>query len=97
MKKTAIIILIFWVSQNIGFTQNLGGYLQMAGENNPELKAYFSDYLAALERVPQVGSLPDPELSMGIFLKPMERYMGNQQADIQLMNILKFYKLFISR
>src|SRR5690606_1519317 len=69
------------------YAQNLEAYLQMAGENNPELKAYFSDYLAALERVPQLGALPDPELSMGIFLKPMERYMGNQQADIQLMQM----------
>ena len=73
------------------YAQNLEAYLQMAGENNPELKAYFSDYLAALERVPQLGALPDPELSMGIFLKPMERYMGNQQADIQLMQMFPWF------
>ena len=91
MKRTAIIILILLGSQNLSFAQSLEGYLQMAGENNPELKAYFSDYLAALERVPQVGSLPDPELSMGIFLKPMERYMGNQQADIQLMQMFPWF------
>lgn len=73
------------------YAQNLDDYLHIAGENNTELKAYFSDYLAALERVPQVGSLPDPELSMGIFLKPMERYMGNQQADIQLMQMFPWF------
>ena len=73
------------------YAQNLEAYLQIAGENNPELKAYFNDYLAALERVPQLGALPDPELSMGIFLKPMERYMGNQQADIQLMQMFPWF------
>src|SRR5690606_22086402 len=91
MKKTAIVILILLGWQNTGFTQSLEGYLQMAGENNPELKAYFNDYLSSLERVPQVGSLSDPELSMGIFLKPMERYMGNQQADIQLMQMFPWF------
>ena len=91
MKKTAIVILILLGSQTIGFGQNLDEYLQLAGENNPELKAYFSDYLAALELVPQVGALPDPELTMGIFLRPMERYMGNQQADIQLMQMFPWF------
>lgn len=63
----------------------------MAGENNPQVKASFHDYLAALEKVPQVGSLPNPELSIGIFLKPMERFMGNQQADVQLMQMFPWF------
>lgn len=71
--------------------QSLEEYLRMAAENNPEVKAYFNDYLAAMEKIPQVGSLPDPELTLGIFLMPMERFMGNQRADIQLMQMFPWF------
>ncbi|MDN4167057.1 TolC family protein [Cytophagales bacterium LB-30] len=91
MKKIAIIILLLLGVQTIGFSQSLEESLEIAGENNPELKAYFNDYLAALEKVPQVGALPDPELSMGFFIRPMERFMGNQQADIQLMQMFPWF------
>ncbi|MEQ6122247.1 TolC family protein [Reichenbachiella sp. MALMAid0571] len=91
MKKIAIIILLLLGIQNIGFSQSLEESLEIAAENNPELKAYFNDYLAALEQVPQVGTLPDPELSIGFFIQPMERFMGNQQADIQLMQMFPWF------
>lgn len=91
MKKIAIIILLFSGIQTIGFSQSLGEYLTIAAENNPELKAYFNEYLAAMEKVPQVGALPDPELSMGFFIQPMERFMGNQRADIQLMQMFPWF------
>lgn len=91
MKKIAIIILLFSGIQTIGFSQSLGEYLTIAAENNPELKAYFNEYLAAMEKVPQVGALPDPELSMGFFIQPMKRFMGNQRADIQLMQMFPWF------
>ncbi len=91
MKKIAIIFLLFLVVRSTSFSQSLDEYLKIATENNPELKAYFNEYLAALEKVPQVGALPDPELSMGFFIQPMERFMGNQQADIQLMQMFPWF------
>jgi outer membrane protein TolC len=91
MKKIAIITLVLLTSQITGFPQSLNGYLRIAAENNPELKAYFNEYLASLEKVPQAGSLPDPELSVGFFLSPMERFMGTQQADIQLMQMFPWF------
>lgn len=91
MKKTAIIFLLFLGVQSTSFSQSLDEYLKVAAENNPELKAYFNEYLASLEKVPQVGALPDPELTMGFFFQPMERFMGNQQADIQLMQMFPWF------
>lgn len=91
MKKIAIIILSLLVIQGMGYSQGLEEYLKTAAENNPELKAYFNEYLAAMEKVPQVGALPDPELNMGFFIQPMERLMGNQQADIQLMQMFPWF------
>ena len=70
--------------------QSLDEYLIQAAENNPGLKASYARYEATLERTKQPG-LPDPELRIGLFLKPMERYMGNQQADIQLMQMFPWF------
>ncbi|AFL83915.1 outer membrane protein [Belliella baltica DSM 15883] len=91
MRKLVIIALFCLGVQVPGLSQSLEEYLRIAAENNPELKAYFNEYLAAMEKVPQVGALPDPELSMGIFIQPMERFMGNQQADIQLMQTFPWF------
>jgi hypothetical protein len=47
-------------------------YLELAAKNNPTVLQKFYEYQAALQKIPQVGSLPDPELTIGVFLKPME-------------------------
>ena len=44
-----------------------------------------------MQKVPQVGSLPDPELSLGVFLSPMELVSGNQVADIRLMQMFPWF------
>lgn len=69
----------------------LNAYLEFAARNNPELKASFSQYLAALEKVPQVGALPDPQFSFGYFIKPMQLLGGNQVADLQLMQMFPWF------
>lgn len=90
MKKIAILIFYFGYLA-IGFSQNLEEYLKVAADNNLELQAYFNEYLAAMEKVPQVEALPDPELTIGFFIQPMVRFMGNQQADIQLMQMFPWF------
>jgi outer membrane protein TolC len=74
----------------IASAQSLDEYLVKAAENNPELKAYYNEYLAASEIGNQV-SLPDPELQIGFFFRPMERFMGSQQADIRLMQMFPWF------
>lgn len=66
-------------------------YLEIAAKNNPTVLQKFNEYQAALQKVPQVGSLPDPELSVGVFLKPMELIGGNQVADIRLMQMFPWF------
>jgi outer membrane protein TolC len=71
--------------------QTLEGYLLEAAENNPELKANFHSYLASLEKVPQVGALPDPQLTFGYFIRPMELLMGNQRGELTLMQMFPWF------
>jgi len=70
---------------------SLATYLEIAAKNNPGVQQKLLEYQAALQKVPQVGSLPDPELSAGVFLKPMELLGGNQIADIQLMQMFPWF------
>jgi len=72
-------------------SDSLYHYLEIAAKNNPSVQQKFTEYQAALQKVPQVGSLYDPELSLGVFLKPMELVSGNQVADIRLMQMFPWF------
>ncbi|HMO37812.1 MAG TPA: TolC family protein [Saprospiraceae bacterium] len=67
--------LFLFISMN-GFSQSLSDYLQIAAEQNPELQAKYVAFEAAMQQVPQVGALPEPMLSSGVFINrmvPLER------------------------
>ena len=70
---------------------SLSYYLQEAGINNPGVRARFMEYSAAVEKLPQVSSLPDPELQAGFFFRPMELLGGNEVADIRLMQMFPWF------
>jgi outer membrane protein TolC len=72
-------------------SDSLYNYLEIAAKKNPTVLQKFSEYQAALQKIPQVGSLSDPELSLGVFLKPMELVSGNQVADIRLMQMFPWF------
>lgn len=62
--------------------EGLRALMAEAAENNPELRARFTEYRQQLENIPQVGSLPDPEVMFSFFTNPQEadpipgRFMG---------------------
>lgn len=59
-------------------------YLEEAVKSNPDLEAGFQRYYAALERVPQVGTLPDPMVMLGYYISPVETRVGPRRFDLQL-------------
>jgi outer membrane protein TolC len=93
--KTILIILIALgsriVSNGQHFPDSLVKYLETAAKENPGVLQKFSEYQAALQKIPQVGSLSDPQLSLGVFMKPMELVSGNQVADIRLMQMFPWF------
>ncbi len=54
----------------------LRDYLIRAALNNRGLEAAFNRWQAALERVPQVRSLPDPRFTYGYFIEAVETRVG---------------------
>jgi len=99
MRTSVIKSLVLTLIALGGFTATKGQqpvdslmhYLEIAAKNNPNVLQKYSEYQAALQKVPQVGSLPDPDLSIGIFLSPMELIGGNQVADIRLMQMFPWF------
>lgn len=77
--KKVLGIMLLLISTMVSAQDDLNKYLQIAAENNPGLKVKFNEYMAALEVVPQVKSLPDPQLAFGYFIQPIETRMGPQQ------------------
>ncbi len=80
------VISILVQAQNIPDT-----YLLEAAENNPGLKSKFSEYMAALEKVPQVRALPDPQVTFGYFIQPVETRVGPQQARISASQMFPWF------
>lgn len=69
----------------------LNQYLVLAAENNPELKALYNEYLAALEEVKQEGTLPDPQLTFGYFIQPVETRVGPQRATASISQMFPWF------
>jgi len=99
MKTELIKILIAFILAGIASSEirsqhlpdSLAVYLEIAARKNPGVQKTLFEYQAALQKVPQAGSLPDPELSAGVFLKPMEVMNGNQVADFKLMQMFPWF------
>ena len=86
----ASLLLFLWSGTQSIRAQTLEDYLLQAAENNPGLKAAYARYQATAEQVNQ-ASLPNPELQAGAFIRPMERFMGNQTADLRLMQMFPWF------
>lgn len=72
-------------------TRPVDRYLEIAGQNNPKLKSLFNQYLAALEEVPQVGTLPDPQVSFAVFIQPVETRVGAQRASFSVSQMFPWF------
>ncbi len=86
-----VILFLSFASLNTNAQDALNDYLVQAAENNPGLKARFNEYLAALEQVPQVGSLPDPQVAFGYSIQPVETRHGPMQFKISASQMFPWF------
>ena len=95
MKKLSLIILIIfatWGVFRLSAQENiLENYIRIAVENNPDLRARYKGYEQALERVDQSKALPDPQLSAGVFVSPVETRVGPQRAKLSLSQMFPWF------
>jgi outer membrane protein, heavy metal efflux system len=91
MKQYIAILMAMLLYSSMGFAQTLDDYFKIAAENNPGLQAVYKEYEAALQKVPQVSTLPDPVFSFGYFISPVETRVGPQQAKFSLTQMFPWF------
>lgn len=69
----------------------LADYLTYAALNNPGLRAAFHRWKAALERVPQMESLPDPRFNYAYFIREVETRVGPQEQKFGLSQMFPWF------
>ena len=89
MRKLLIIFILFFAFNAKG--QSINDYYTIAAENNPELKAKYKEFEAAMQKIPQVSSLPDPNLSLGYFISPVETRLGPQNMRFSLTQMFPWF------
>jgi outer membrane protein TolC len=89
--KILMVIFIFGMGSEQSFSQTLDDYLQTAAENNPKLKSSYAQFEAAMQRAPQVSSLPDPTLTMSAFGRMIETRVGAQEARFSLSQMFPWF------
>lgn len=90
IKLYVILISISFI--NVVYAQDdLSKYLHLAAENNPALKASFNQYMAALEKAPQVRALPDPQVAFGYFIQPIETRNGPQEFKLSATQMFPWF------
>lgn len=91
MKTILIYIFLFISTIQLCSSQTLDDYYQIAAENNPGLQAKYKAFEAAMERVQQVKTLPDPTISFGYFISPVETRVGPQRARFSLNQMFPWF------
>lgn len=91
MIRYIAIIITTLLFNSLSFAQTLDDYFKIAAENNPGLQAVYKEYEAALQKVPQVNTLPDPTFSFGYFISPVETRVGPQRARFSLTQMFPWF------
>jgi cobalt-zinc-cadmium efflux system outer membrane protein len=68
----------------LGPDASLGDYVRLALSANPGLEAARQNWLAELEQLPQVASLPDPVVSARYYIEEVETRVGPQEWGVGL-------------
>ena len=97
IKHILLLSVLMVFASNAEAQKQLKNYLEVAGKNNPGLKAKFSDYMAAMEKVPQVGTLPDPAFAFGYFIQPVETRVGPQNWKFNLTQSFPWFGLLSAK
>ena len=85
-------VILYLIIASFGLqAQSLEFFQQKAAENNPALLAKYKSFEAAMDRISQQKSLPDPNLSLGYFISPVETRVGPQVARLSLNQMFPWF------
>ncbi|HBY18909.1 MAG: outer membrane efflux protein [Marinimicrobia bacterium 46_47] len=91
IRRIIITVILLLSGSFLSAQEMLNAYLETAAENNPGLRAAFYEYSAALEKIPQTKTLPDPRVSFGYFIQPVETRNGPQEARFSVSQMFPWF------
>ena len=95
--KKALIIIIGLSAVGLVRAQTLQSYIDEAEANNPEVQAFEIRYNISKEKVAEVNSLPNSEVSAGIFVSEPETRTGAQKAKFSVKQMLPWFGTITAR
>ncbi|WP_027066222.1 TolC family protein [Maribacter sp. Hel_I_7] len=95
--KKYLYILIGIVSIASVKGQELENFIEQAELNNPEIQAFELRYNIASEKVNEVNTLPNTELSAGLFVSEPETRTGAQKARFSAKQMIPWFGTITAR
>ncbi len=96
MRYIILIGLVFFAFAEVN-AQDLASYIQEAEKNNPEIQAFELRYNIAEERVNEVNTLPNTDVSVGYFVSEPETRTGAQRARFSVKQMLPWFGTITAR
>lgn len=90
------ILSLVFVAPNLA-AQQLDSYIREAEQNNPEIQAFELRYELASEKINEVNTLPDTELSAGYFVSEPETRTGAQKARFSVRQMIPWFGTITAR
>ncbi|MBW6458821.1 MAG: TolC family protein, partial [FCB group bacterium] len=84
-------ILIILLTVSIAVAGELDDYFRIAAEKDPALRAAYKNVEIAMQKAAQSAALPDPVLSFGVFVSPVETRLGPQQFKLSLTQMFPWF------
>lgn len=91
INRRIYIILFLFFGYFSSYSQSLEDYFRVGAEQNPGLISKYKAFEAAMQRVDQVNSLADPNLTLGYFVSPVETRVGPQRMRFSLSQAFSWF------
>ena len=95
--KKIVFISIGFLAFSFSDAQSLDVLIQEALENNPEIQKFELQYSIVNEKVNEVNTLPNSEISVGYFVSEPETRTGAQRARVSLRQMIPWFGTITSR
>ncbi len=93
--KVMLLFILLLVQLSQG--QNLESFLEQAEANNPEVQAFELRYNISKEKINEVNTLPNTEVSAGLFVSEPETRTGAQKARFSVRQMLPWFGSITTR
>jgi cobalt-zinc-cadmium efflux system outer membrane protein len=97
MKHKNLYIIVCVLLFQVAHGQSLEAYLAEAEKNSSEILAKQFQYESALEKVNEVGSLPNTQLGVGVFAQAVETRVGPQRARFSASQKIPWFGLLSAK